>query len=130
MTRVAILVAIIALTFSTSVQCAGWQESADARMACCAHETECPMHPAGADRSQSHRPVTQTQADNCCSISEQSSSTPSASSHDGVSVLLVPSMLSAVPLLDAAPVHYTWHAVTAISVAPVPRHLLLSVFLI
>jgi hypothetical protein len=45
-------------------------------------------------------------------------------------MLVAPSTLSAMPLLDTAPVHHTWHAVTAISVVPIPRHLLLSVFLI
>jgi hypothetical protein len=130
MMRAVTLVAVIALTFSASLQCAGWQESAEARMACCAKETECPMHPASPDGSQGHRTVTQTQADTCCSLSEQSSSTSSASSHDSLYTLVALSTLSAVPLLGTAPVHHTWHAVTAISVVPVPRHLLLSVFLI
>jgi hypothetical protein len=130
MTRTVTLVAIIALTFSTSAQCADWQETAEARMACCAQDAECPMHPAGPGGAQSPRSVTQTQADTCCSLSEHSSSAPSASSHDGLLYTLVaPSTLSATALLDAAPVRHTW-PVTPISVVPVPRHLLLSVFLI
>jgi hypothetical protein len=130
MTRVVTLIAIITLTFNTSAQCAGWQETAEARMACCANETECPMHPAGPGGAQSPRSVTQSQADACCSLSEHSSSTPSASSHDSLYTLIAQSTLSTVPLLDTAPVNHTWHAVTAISAVPVPRHLLLSVFLI
>jgi len=128
-TRVAAAVVLIALPLSAWSQCAGWQSTAEARMACCAQQDQCPMH--SQTRSATHERVTQTQADTCCAHSERSPSTPSSSSHlfSSATLALVATPASVV-LPDLAPLRDVWRASVPIGVSPVPRHLLLSVFLV
>src|SRR5439155_848360 len=97
MTRLAAVVVLIALPLSAWAQCAGWQRTAEARMACCAQEDQCPMH--AKSKSGSHEMTAQAQADTCCALSERAPSTPSSSSHL-VSPVALTSTPAAVVLTD------------------------------
>jgi hypothetical protein len=89
------------------------------------------MHPNGHQvGSGPQTRMTQTEADACCALSERSTSTPSGSSH------LTPITLAVVstPVASVPADHLTLRAgsrepVPIVS-SPVPRHLLLSVFLV
>lgn len=127
MTRLAAVVILIALPLSAWAQCAGWQSTAEARMACCAQEDQCPMR----SKSQSdHQMVTQAEADACCALSERSTSTPSGSSHLAPVTLAVVSTPVPPVLPDQASLRAGWREPVPIVSSPVPRHLLLSVFLV
>jgi len=111
--------------------CAGWLATPEERMACCADESECPMHKGDSQRSSSHRVVTQAQADSCCAAAERQNSnqsspsfvTPITAAVLGVGVVL-PVNVPALVLSDA------WRTSAPIPIAPVPKHVLLSVFLV
>jgi hypothetical protein len=112
--------------------CAGWAATPEARMACCEDEDNCPMHKgSGSQNAGSERVISQAQADACCASSERqqsSQSTPSfgtviSSAVLGVGVV-VPRPTPALVLSDS------WRAVAPIPVGPVPRHVLLAVFLV
>src|SRR5262249_37239172 len=47
LSRVAALAMVIVLVGGHLAECQGWLSTAEARMACCANEQECPMHKAG-----------------------------------------------------------------------------------
>lgn len=126
------LVAILAVLAIVSIgwgECAGWQATAEARGACCAQEDQCPAHRPGHHRAVSHSTVTQAQADTCCAASERSPSTPSSLVHSGVTLAVVstpvPALLAQLSLLRDS-----WRTVVPIASSSVPRHLLLSVFLV
>jgi hypothetical protein len=127
--------AALALTFGlvagNAAICAGWMPSPEARMACCADGAECPMHKGDSHGVGDHRVPTQSEADTCCAASERSNS--SQSSPTFVSAItatvlgagaVVPADVPALVLSDA------WRTSEPIPVAPVPKHLLLSVFLV
>ena len=110
--------------------CAGWMPSPEARMACCAEGAECPMHEGDSHRSGSGRVLTQAQADSCCASSERQNSNQSSPSFVaataavlGVGIVL-PATVPALVLSDG------WRTSAPLRVAPVPKHVLLSVFLV
>ena len=127
--------AALALTFGlmagNAAICAGWMPTPEARMACCADGVECPMHKGDSHRSGSARVLTQAQADSCCASAEGQNSNQSNPSFVtaitaavlGVGVVL-PANVPALVLSDA------WRTSAPIPVAPVPKHVLLSVFLV
>ena len=127
--------AALALTFGlmagNAAICAGWMPTPEARMACCADGVECPMHKGDSHRSGSERVLTQAQADSCCASAEGQYSNQSNPSFVtaitaavlGVGVVL-PANVPALVLSDA------WRTSAPIPVAPVPKHVLLSVFLV
>ena len=127
--------AALALTFGLMAGnvavCAGWLPTPEARMACCADGGACAMHKGDAHGSGSARVLTQVQADSCCASSERDNSnqsTPSfvtaiTSAVLGVGIVL-PASVPALVLSDA------WRTAAPIPVAPVPRYVLLSVFLV
>jgi hypothetical protein len=126
----AAVVAILALCVGNAAVCSGWQSTREARMACCEDESTCPMH-----RSDAHGPapklqLTQAQADTCCAGSGQNetTTTPAGFASSGV-VALVPttSPLVETPTLPALE---GWRAFVPLRVSAVPKHLLLSVFLV
>ena len=127
MTRFVAVVVLVVLPTSAWVECAGWQSTAEARMECCAQEEQCPMH-AGTAASVSHT-LTQQQADSCCALSEDAPSTPSASQIAPVTLALVSTPV-AVVLPDFEPLTYGWQSFVPIAASSVPRHILLSVFLV
>ena len=127
--------AALALTFGlmagNAAICAGWMPTPEARMACCADGVECPMHKGDSHRSGSERVLTQAQADSCCASAEGHSSNQSNPSFVtaitaavlGVGVVL-PANVPALVLSDA------WRTSAPIPIAPVPKYVLLSVFLV
>ena len=127
--------AALALTFGlmagNAAICAGWMPTPEARMACCAEDHECPMHKGDSHGSGSVRVHTQAQADSCCASSEGQKSkqfNPSFVAAITVAVLGVgvvrPANVPALVLSDA------WRTSVPIPIAPVPKHVLLSVFLV
>jgi hypothetical protein len=127
--------AALALTFGLMAGnagiCAGWMPTPEARMACCADGGECPMHKGDSHRSGSGRVLTQVQSDSCCASAEGRHSNQSNLSFVtaitaavlGVGVVL-PANVPALVLSDA------WRTSAPIPIAPVPKHVLLSVFLV
>ena len=89
------------------------------------------MHKGASHRPESERVLTQAQADSCCASSEgkkSSQSNPTFVSAITAAVLGVGVVLPAdVPALVRSD---AWRTSAPIPVAPVPKHLLLSVFLV
>jgi hypothetical protein len=122
----------IALLAGNVGVCPGWAATPEARMACCDENGTCPMRRGQSDKSASGKALTQAQADSCCASSERDESTgpdlaanvvaiSSAVLGDGV---VIPTSIPALVLSD------NWRTVVPIPIAPVPRHVLLSVFLL
>jgi hypothetical protein len=89
------------------------------------------MHQGESSRSGSARVITQAQADNCCASSERDSSSQSnptvvASITQAVlgTGVIFPALVPARVLSDA------WRTVAPPPTTPVPKHVLLSVFLV
>jgi hypothetical protein len=108
---------ILAFSAGNLTLCAGWQPEPQARMACCAK----------GDRS---RNVTQADADDCCAGATDRTQTPGGGATS--STLTVASLpLVATAILPAAvPALHHWRTQAPHPVAPVPRHLLLTVLLV
>lgn len=128
--RLSALLLAVALAAGQSGVCAGWMPSPEARMACCAEDGPCPMHKSGSDDELASRVVTQAEADRCCAASEQDDSSPSPSSVAFFTTL--GAVLSAVPALLPQPESHgkIWRASVPRPITHVPKHLLLSVFLV
>jgi hypothetical protein len=128
---VAALALTIGLTAGNTAICAGWMPTPEARRACCADGGECPMHKGDSHHSGSGRVLTQTAADSCCAAAERQRSTQSSpalvttitAAVLGVGIVL-PASVPALVLSDA------WRTAAPISLAAVPKHVLLSVFLL
>src|SRR5262245_3785028 len=130
LSRLAALTMALVLAGGHLAECQGWLSTAEARMACCANEQECPMHKAGQHSSGSRQLVSQSDADRCCATAEHGESMPTsvtASAVDGPA--LIPISLSGVLVSPA-----TWfdNPIERVSRPPTnrSRHVLLSVFLI
>jgi hypothetical protein len=89
------------------------------------------MHKARSDESGSERVITQAQADACCAASERdqsNSSNPTAIAAISATVLgagvVLPAVTPSLVLTDG------WRMDAPIHGPPVPRHILLSVFLV
>ena len=111
--------------------CAGWAATPEARMACCADDDTCPMHKGESHASGHQQVIPQAQADACCAASEGQHSNQSAPSFITVisSAVLGAGVVVPVPV-PALVVTDAWRTVAPVPVAPVPRHVLLSVFLV
>ena len=113
--------------------CAGWAPTPEARMACCA-DSDCPMHKGHKGESQSSssaRVVSQAQADSCCASAEHensSQSSPTFVAAISTAVLgtgiVLPATVPALVLSDG------WRTVAPLPTTHVPKHVLLSVFLV
>ena len=126
--RLSALVLSLAVAAGNVAVCAGWAATPEARMACCIAGGACPMH--GSD-SDSDRLVTQAEADSCCASSEgddSSQSTPTAAAAIS-SAVLGPAITLPVSV-PALVLKATWRTSVPIPSTPVPKHLLLSVFLV
>jgi hypothetical protein len=124
---------VVALTLSTAgwAECAGWQGTPEARMACCSGPGPCPMHGSTERGSGAETVVTQAQADRCCAASDDDHSMPSAAAFS-LSRSLAPAtgaLSTLVPVTAPASVD-AWHTHAPRPVAQVATHVLLSVFLI
>jgi hypothetical protein len=85
------------------------------------------MHKGHSHRSGSARVLTQAQADSCCASSE---SQHSSQSKPSFVTTITAAVLGAGVILPALLVRDAWRTSAPIRVAPVPKHVLLSVFLI
>jgi hypothetical protein len=127
------LVALVIVGFMSTANlalCAGWAATPEARMACCAVEDNCPLHKGGG--SSGSEPVTsQAQADACCAASERQQSNQSTPGFVTVmsSAVLGTGVVVKMPA-PALVLSDGWRTVAPIPIAPVPRHVLLSVFLV
>ena len=122
-------VSALALAAGQAGVCAGWMATHEARMACCSDDGPCPMHRSESEDGPT-RVVTQAEADRCCAASEHEDSTPSQSNAAFFVTLAV--ALSPIPGLLPAPEAHAdiWRASVPIPASHVPKHLLLSVFLV
>jgi hypothetical protein len=129
--RFAIVLLAVALVGGQTSVCAGWAATPEARMACCAEGGHCPMHRAEPHDLGSGRVLTQIEADNCCAASEREESSPSAPTFVAT---ISPAVLGPGVVLPASvPARVlsdNWRTVTPVPTTPVPRHVLLSVFLV
>jgi len=134
-TRLVRRLVALALTFGlvtgNAAICAGWMPTPEARIACCADGAECPMHKGDSHSSASERVLTQAQADSCCASAEgqnSNQSNPSSVTAITAAVLgagvVLPANIPALVLSDA------WRTSAPIPIARVPKHVLLSVFLV
>jgi hypothetical protein len=128
--RVSALFLTLALSASPVALCAGWMATPEARMACCSERGACPMHKSGSHESGRQR-VTQAEADRCCAASEREATTQSTQAFSATmssavlgSAIILPFSVPALVLSDA------WRTVAPIPGTPVPKHVLLSVFLL
>ena len=127
---VAVMLAVLVSAGNAAI-CAGWLPTPEARMECCSGEGPCPMHKGESGNEPSQHSVSQAQADSCCASSDrdgsnQSSPTNAASISSAVlgTGTVLPALVPALVLSDG------WRTVAPIPSPPVPRHLLLSVFLV
>ena len=120
----------LALVVGHAGVCAGWMPTPEARMACCSDHEPCPMHKSEQGDGAATRLITQAEADRCCAASEPDDAAPSQSSVNFSDVLDVAS--SPAPSLLPEPQHRALcsRAPAPIPKAHVPRHVLLSVFLV
>ena len=129
--RTAALVVAVTLGAAGWAECAGWQATPEARMACCTDSGDCPMHGSTGSGPGSERVVTQAQADSCCAASDTSGSTPSPGGFSlSLSVALVTSTLTALAIAAPSTSFEAWRTHVPLPVGQVPKHVLLSVFLI
>lgn len=130
--RVAALVLTLALGAAGWAECAGWQATPEARMACCSRTGDCPMHGSTEPGAGSEKVVTQAQADSCCAASDTNDATPSAGAFSlSLSGALVPSTFSTLAPMMAPPAAFAaWRTQLPLPLGQVPKHVLLSVFLI
>jgi hypothetical protein len=120
----------VMLTAAPLGLCAAVAPASEARMACCV-ENECPMHDRTTQTSDMHHQPSQSQADQCCIASERD--TPDTSMPISVAVSSTPVVDASVLLPLNVPTLVrtdAWRMTTPLLVAPVPRHLLLAVFLV
>jgi hypothetical protein len=127
---VAVILAVL-VSAGNAALCAGWAPTPEARMECCSGEAPCPMQKGERGNDQSEHSVSQAQADSCCASSERDNSNQSSPTNVAAissAVLgtgtVLPARVPALVLSDG------WRTVAPIPSPPVPRHLLLSVFLV
>jgi hypothetical protein len=121
----------MALAAANGAVCAGWLPTPEARMACCSEGGPCPMHKGDSPNTGSNRVVTQVEADNCCASSERDNSNHSnptfvatiSSAVLGTGIV-IPATVPALVLSDG------WRTAAPTPSGPIPRHVLLSVFLV
>jgi hypothetical protein len=125
--RVSALVLTLALVSSNVALCQGWMRTAEERMACCSEGSACPMHKA--DEHGVAQAVSQAEADRCCAASETDESAPTAPTFN-VSISLAP-IQSIIHLVEPPLVRFDARRTPApIPSTSVPKHVLLSVFLV
>lgn len=128
--RLAAVALTLALFAGNVAVCAGWAATPEARMACCS-DSACPMHKSDSPGSHTQRVVSQADADSCCASAEREAPGPSTPTFAmtiswavlGAAIIL-PAYTPALVLGEA------WRHLTPIPASPVPKHVLLSVFLL
>ena len=99
-------------------------------MECCTKGTDCPMHKSESHGSDAMHSVTQAQADTCCAASSNRTQSPTGVAIFTLSnAVALPAVVSLVVPI-AAPALEEWRALVPLPRSRVPKHLLLSVFLV
>jgi hypothetical protein len=122
----AAVVCVLAFAQSAAAQCTGWQPTPEARRQCC-KDGACPQH--RHDDSASSMQMTQSAADECCAVSERHESRPSPAAYAPTITMAVlqslpPVIVSLAPMTPPP----AWESPSPPT--HVPKHLLLSVFLV
>lgn len=127
--RIGAVALMLFISVGDTVLCAGGEATAEARMACCLSGA-CPMHQSDGHGSDAGHTVSQAEADGCCIASESADPAPTSP----VFAMVLPSALPANELFAFAPLSIAVvdasREAIPVSGSLVPRHLLLSVFLI
>jgi hypothetical protein len=120
----------LALVAGQAGVCAGWMPTPEARMRCCSDEAPCPMHKSDSEDDGAKRVVSQAEADTCCAASENDTSAPSSSTFNlNVPLAVFPSPLHVVLPATATPTSAR-RTLIPLPLSHVPKHVLLSVFLV
>ena len=127
--RLSAVLLTLALAAGHAGVCAGWMPTAEARMACCSDGGPCRMHESKSQDDGSVRVVSQAEADRCCVASGQDDSAPSP---NVAFLITLAAALPPIPALLPEPERHAGisHAAMRVPAAHVPKHLLLSVFLV
>ena len=129
--RLTSLALALALVAGNVALCAGWTASPAARMACCAEAGRCPMHQSETSESHDGRAVSQGQADACCAASERQGADPSTPTLGLTPWTVPPGAPIVLPAYVPPPVLTEgWRIVARVPTSLIPRHVLLSVFLV
>jgi hypothetical protein len=128
--RLVAIATVLTLCVGNLAVCAGWQATAEARLACCQDESTCPMHESDSHHSAVKHSVTQTQADDCCAGSERSDSATTTSTFALSAVVTFTAAILPVVADSNTPALQDWRAFVRLPVPPIPRHLRLSVLLV
>lgn len=128
--HVATLLMALVLTTGDIALCAGWMATPEARMACCSEGGACAMHTPGAHHASSAAAVSQAEADRCCAASEPDDAAPTTSIFVSTASLAVDQSALPFVLPAAAPRFVSWRGTAPPIASRLPRHLLLSVFLV
>jgi hypothetical protein len=128
--RLSALALSLTLLAGNAAVCAGWMPTPEARMACCSKSGACPMHKSTASDSQASQVLTQAQADTCCASSNHQSS-QSGGPFVGSITLAVLGTATVLPAVAPSLVRSDgWRTAVPIPAAPIPKHILLSVYLV
>ena len=127
--RIAVLVLTVGLVAGAWRPCAGWKPTPEARMSCCLGKSACAMHKRGKPGG-THAGPSQSDADACCAASERQGSPQPL-----LTVVLPPTFVALVGRLAEPPsVPARWvesrRPPPLLASRELPRHLLLSVFVI
>jgi hypothetical protein len=128
--HLAVVVLSLALIAGNAAVCAGWTPSPEARMACCSEGGACPMHKSNSHSADSERVLTQAQADACCASSERDNSSQSSPTFVAISSAVLGTGIALPASEPALVLSDGWRSVSPIPTTGVPRHVLLSVFLV
>ena len=124
--RVSVFLLALVLAAGQPLVCMGWMAPPDARMACCADDG---THWHGHTHEAADPDLTQAAADRCCVASDGGDSAPAPVSL--TSSLTPAAVLTPLPALLLTPARPpALPASVPIPPAHVPKHLLLSVFLV
>jgi hypothetical protein len=127
--RIAVFVLTVGLVAGAWKPCAGWAATPEARMSCCERTPMCPMHARAG-----HGPrvaVGQSDADTCCAAAERRD-TPQPSAPAAVLAPVPMPVLAVFVELPSASTLWvdSRRPPPLLASRQLPRHLLLSVFLI
>jgi hypothetical protein len=128
MRRACSFVLLLALFVPAAVECAGWKPTAEARKACCAAGL-CAKENARTAAGSTPR-VSQADADDCCAAAETRESGPSSPAHASLMTAAVLQLVALPGAMQLAPVARWSERTDPRQPSAVPRHLLLSVFLV
>ena len=127
--RAGAIIAILTLSVGNLAMCAGWQATPEARMACCASGTSCPMHKS-EHHAASPAPLNQAQADACCASASDRNERSAATTTSALGNSAALPAVSTVVVPVTTPALQQWRALVPLPGPPVPKHLLLSVLLV